>query len=230
VKKLLALVLLLLAAPAMSSNYVDTFSAAGDLDSATSSDGLFTWGTSHIGVTGTKSGGSVTFTQSDYVTSAECATDHLYVEADYVSHSGGGGWWIALAKDSTYAGNGYLLNVTSSDITIYRINAGAYNVLSNASHSPSAGTYRLEYNRATGALTGSRNGVSLVTATNTAEPSGSGFRKAMIGFDGGTNAIFSEFRYGDVSAGGSVLPLIHQLQAANDDNFHGERMLVGARK
>lgn len=182
----------------MAKTYLEDFSSAGNLDGATSSDGLFGWGNSQIGSTGVKASGNVTFTQSDYVTDAECDTGKLYVYAVYVSHSGGGGWWIGLAKNSTYPGTGYLLNITSTDATLYRINSGAYNVIANASHTPSAGTYRLEYDESTGDLVGTKDGATIVTGNSTAEPDGSGFRKAMFGFDGGTNAVFSEFGYGDV--------------------------------
>ncbi len=188
----------------MSKTYVDNFNRiAGALSGSTSSDGLFTWNVTLgsplivANQAGWVSGGDV-----QAIASAECDTDAVYVEIDYVA---GSAIWIDVAENNTYPGsgsNGYEAAVFGGNAYIFAIASGAFNQIATAAHTLSAGTYRLERNGSSVVLT--RNGTTITSATDSSEPTGSGNRKA--GFGGPDGCTFDNFGYGDLA--GASPPVI----------------------
>lgn len=193
----------------MAKTYVDNFNRTANLPGSTSSDTLFTW-SELLGNTPTTNGAEMALVGSDShnVTSANCDTDNVYVEVDVVSASGP--FWLTLLNNGTYPGagtNGYEIAFVSGTVTIYAMASGAFNTVGSASHTVTAGTYRVEYNKGTGDIVVSRNGTSILTSNDTSEPGGSGNRRAGIGGNnGGGTATFDIFKYGDIGGGGGPTP------------------------
>lgn len=203
---------------APSSNtktYVDTFDRANSSTLGTSSDGLFTWteaGTvlaitsNQLTATNIPDGGDASAT-----TSAECDTDDLYSQVQLVTftrNSGSLGAFIYVATNDGSTGYLFsLINDGAFERAIYR--ASTFGLLDSDATSTTSGTLRVE--RDGSSIVAYVNGVEILSATNSAESSGSGFRKsALLAFADSTSTndvAWDDFGYGDLDAGGgSILP------------------------
>lgn len=206
----------------MAKTYQDTFTrTAALLAGSTSSDGLFTWtvpdGTDPS-TNGTAIAATTFFTA---LASADCDTDAIYAEVDFSSSGGTPAIWIDLSSNGTYPGagsHGYEFATFGGNAYIYAIASGAFTQLATASHTLSNGTYRAERNGST--LTLYRNGVSVLSTTDSSEPTGAGNRRAGAGCDPGLGTVtYAEFRYGDIVSGGPTtaqeLPAFLQSLSGN---------------
>jgi hypothetical protein len=203
----------------MAKTYADNFNrTAASLTGSTSSDSLFTW-SERLGANATTNGTQLAMPATDTheEASADCDTDNVYVTVEVVSASGP--WWLNIASNNgTYPGagsHGYEIAFVSGNIDVYaKANGGFNSLITPVAHTVTPGTYRVDYNKATGLLTVSRNGtpISGASVTDTSEPGGAGNRKAAIGGNnGGGSALFDNFGYGDLVVAG--------------DTFFGQAML-----
>ncbi len=189
----------------MAKTYQDTLTrTANPLAGSTSSDSLFTW-TVPDGTDPGTNGTAIAATQSfTGMTSANCDTDDIYVEVDY-SHSGVGALWFDLGCNGSYpaGGTGYEFAIFGGNAYIFAVAGGSpgFTQLATVAHTQSTGTYRIQ--RVGSALTFKKDGSTILSATDSSEPTGAGKRRVAIGSDGGgvTTSTYLEVRYGDIVSG-----------------------------
>lgn len=230
-RKFMVVVLLLVAVPAFAATYTDNFNRTADLAGSTLSDASGTW-SQVTGNTNSTNGTQLVINDGDnnYVASAETTGDDSYAKLNLVSCTGNSYGWIAVGVN-TAATNGVLVDWgVGGSMSLYRIAGGAYTVVATMSWTPVAAVIEVRRIGTTGYVL--IDGVQVLTGSVSGESTGSGNRHGLVGgYSNANSNTVDNFEYGDYSAGGgSALPLIHQQQAANDDHFQPERILVGARQ
>jgi hypothetical protein len=190
----------------MAKTYQDTFTrTAAALAGSTSSDGLFTWSVpdgTDPNTNGTAIALATFGAQFTGMTSADTDTDDIYVEVDYTVMGGSSAVWIDLGSDGVYpAGTGYEAAIFGGNAQIFAVAGGSFTQLgASVSHTPSTGTYRFERSGST--LTLKKDGTTVLTRTDSSEPTGAGKRRAATGGDpAGGGFTIAEFRYGDIGGG-----------------------------
>ncbi len=189
----------------MAKTYQDTFTrTAAALAGSTSSDGLFTW-TVPDGVDPNTNGTAINQTANQFtgMTSADCDTDNIYAEIDF-SFVGGGTpvFWIDVSSNGTYPGagsHGYEAACFGGNAKLFAVNSGAFTQIGTVAHTIANGTYRLERNGS--AITLKKDGATVLSVTDSSEPTGAGNRRAAMGGDAAgapSGQAWAEFRYGDI--------------------------------
>lgn len=201
-----------------SKTYADTFNRSDSTTLGTFSDGLSSWdeidGTviaitsNQLTATNIPNGGG-----GAAVATAEYDTDDGYAQIDLVTINREAGGeigsqlFVAAADDLS---SGYVLQIfrdAGGARALYR--ASNFALLDSDTTLTTSGTLRIE--RDGSSILGYVGGAEILSATNSAESSGAGFRRGGIaGFADGSSTqdlVWDNFGYGDLDAGGGGDPV-----------------------
>jgi hypothetical protein len=200
------------------SVFQDAFTRTAALDGSTSSDSSFTWAyldgaANFANTTGTllQTDSSGSETNATYGTSASCTGDAMYVKVTLVSAVtlANTAFWLDIRQNGVYpSGHGYELLVQPTLVTLFKINAGAFNTLATQAFTLAAGD-TIEFGWDGANLYVKQNGTTIKSFADSSEPTGAGNRKAAFGMDGTGTASpgfrYDNFEYGDIGGASDIL-------------------------